>query len=207
MKSVFTKSVSTSVFSLVLLAAAAATPAAADDAQDIVRETTNKVLEALRSEGDTLRDDPERLHAIIEQLVLPHFDFRQMSQWVLGQHWRGASAEQRDAFVEQFEALLVRTYSSALVDYRNQQVKFLPTRERSADEVTVRASIDQPGGPGIPVTYEMHRTDAGWKVYDIAIDGVSLVINYRSSFGQEIRRNGIDGLIQRLASKNQSTSG
>lgn len=201
------KSVFSSVLGLVMLAAAVASPAAADDAQTIVRETTHKVLEALRSEGDTLKDDPRRLHAIIEQLVLPHFDFRQMSQWVLGPHWRGASAEQRDAFVQQFEALLVRTYSSALMDYRNQKVDFLPTRERTADEVTVRASINQPGGPNIPITYEMHRTDSGWKVYDIAIDGVSLVINYRSSFGQEIRRNGIDGLIQRLVSKNQSDSG
>lgn len=201
------KSVYTRVLALLLLAVAAASPASADDPQDIVRETTHKVLEALRSEGDTLKDDPKRLHAIIEQLVLPHFDFRQMSQWVLGPHWRGASAEQRDAFVEQFEGLLVRTYSSALMDYRNQEVDFLPTRERSADEVTVRATINQPGGPSIPISYEMHRTDGGWKVYDVAIDGVSLVINYRSSFGQEVRRNGIDGLIQRLTSKNQSDSG
>jgi phospholipid transport system substrate-binding protein len=200
-------SVLSGVLALLMLAAPLASPAAADDAQSIVRETTEKVLAALRSEGDTLKDDPKRLHAIIEQLILPHFDFRQMSQWVLGPHWRSASAEQRDAFVEQFEALLVRTYSSALVDYRNQRVDYLPLRERSADEVTVRAVIDQGGGPAIPITYEMHRTDTGWKVYDVAIDGVSLVINYRSSFGQEVRRNGIDGLIQRLASKNQADSG
>ena len=195
------------VLALLLLAAPLASPAAADDAQSIVRETTEKVLAALRSEGDTLKDDPKRLHAIIEQLILPHFDFRQMSQWVLGPHWRSASPEQRDAFVEQFEALLVRTYSSALVDYRNQRVNYLPARERSADEVTVRAIIDQGGGPAIPIAYEMHRSDTGWKVYDVAIDGVSLVINYRSSFGHEIRRNGIDGLIQRLASKNLADNG
>lgn len=200
-------SVLSGVLAVFLLAVPLASPAAPDDAQGIVRETTEKVLAALRGEGDTLKDDPKRLHAIIEQLVLPHFDFRQMSQWVLGPHWRNASPEQRDAFVEQFEALLVRTYSSALVDYRNQSVDYLPARERSADEVTVRAVIDQGGGPAIPITYEMHRTDTGWKVYDVAIDGVSLVINYRSSFGQEIRRNGIDGLIQRLASKNQADSG
>jgi phospholipid transport system substrate-binding protein len=195
------------VLALLLLGAPLASPAAADDAQSIVRETTEKVLEALRSEGDTLKDDPKRLHAIIEQLILPHFDFRQMSQWVLGPHWRSASAEQRDAFVEQFEALLVRTYSSALVDYRNQRVNYLPARERSADEVTVRAIINQGGGPTIPIAYEMYRSDTGWKVYDVAIDGVSLVINYRSSFGHEIRRNGIDGLIQRLASKNLADNG
>lgn len=201
------KSVLSLMSGLVMLAAAAAAPAANDDAQSIVRETTHKVLEALRSDGDTLKDDPRRLHGIIEQLVLPHFDFRQMSQWVLGPHWRNASAAQRDAFVEQFEALLVRTYSRALVDYRNQKVDFLPVRERSADEVTVRAAIDQGGGPAIPIAYEMHRTEAGWKVYDVVIDGVSLVINYRSSFIQEIRRSGVDGLIQRLASKNEADNG
>jgi phospholipid transport system substrate-binding protein len=130
-----------------------------------------------------------------------------MSQWVLGVHWRNATPAQRDAFVTQFEDLLVRTYSRALVDYRNQKVAFLPARARSADEVTVRASIDQGSGPAIPIAYEMYRTDAGWKVYDVAIDGVSLVINYRSSFGQEIRRGGIDGLIQRLAEKNMSDRG
>lgn len=201
------KSVLSSFFGVLMLLTALGAPAAPDDPQEIVRETTQKVLEALRGEGDTLKDDPKHLHAIIEQLVLPHFDFRQMSQWVLGPHWRNASAEQRDAFVAQFEDLLVRTYSSALVDYRNQTVNYLPMRERSADEVTVRASIDQGGGPAIPIAYEMHRTDTGWKVYDVAIDGVSLVINYRSSFGQEIRRNGIDGLIRRLDAKNKSDAG
>ncbi len=192
---------------VVMTVAAHGGVAAAAEPQAIVEETTQKVLATLRAEGDTLKDRPGRLYEIINSLILPHFDFRQMSQWVLGPHWRQASDMQREEFVKEFEALLVRTYSRALVDYRNQKIEFLPTRVRSETEVTVRANIDQGGGPLIPVTYEMHRTDGGWKVYDVAIDGVSLVINYRSTFSQEIKRNGIDGLIRRMSEKNASING
>jgi len=186
---------------------AASASASVAEAEGVVRETTDKVLAALREEGEGLKKDPDRLYQLVDELIVPHFDFRQMSQWVLGRHWREATPQQRDAFVEQFKGLLVRTYSRALVDYRNEKVDFLPTRERSPTEVTVRAEIDQGGGPRIPVTYEMHHTGAGWKVYDVAVEGVSLVINYRSSFGQEIRRTGIDGLIRRLQEKNGAGSG
>lgn len=181
--------------------------AGAADAEAVIKETTEKVLEALRSEGDGLKTHPERLYKLVDELILPRFDFRQMSQWVLGRHWRTASPAQRDAFIKQFQALLVRTYSQALVDYRNQEVEFLPSRERSPDEVTVRAQIDPGGGPPIPINYEMRLTDGGWKVHDVAIEGVSLVITYRSSFSQEIQRSGIDGLIQRLAEKSRAESG
>lgn len=192
-----------------LMTAVQGAGAAADmaEAETIVKETTEKVLEALRTDGDAIKSNPARLYKLIDELILPHFDFRQMSQWVLGPAWRRATPAQREEFVAQFQSLLVRTYSSALADYRNQQVEFLPSRERSADEVTVRAEIDQGAGPRIPITYEMHRTDAGWKVYDVAVEGVSLVINYRASFNQEIKRNGIDGLIQRLAEKNRAENG
>jgi phospholipid transport system substrate-binding protein len=178
--------------------------ALANDPQALVKQTTNKVLEALRTEGDALQEHPKRVYEIINELILPHFDFRQMSKWVLGRYWRQASESQRDAITEQFEHMLVRTYSHALVDYRDQTVDFLPSRERSATQVTVRAKINQAGGPPVKIAYEMHIVDDDWKVYDIAIEGVSLVINYRSSFAQEIKRNGIDGLIQRLAAKNKS---
>lgn len=180
--------------------AAASTPG--HDAQAVVKDTTDKVLQALRQEGEQLKTNPSKLYALIDELILPHFDFQQMSRWVLGRYWRQASPEQRSEFANQFQALLVRTYSAALVDYRNQSVNFLPVRERSPDEVTVRAEIDQGAGPKIPMVYEMSRTDAGWKVYDVSVNGVSLVITYRSSFAQEIKRNGIDGLINRLKEKN-----
>jgi phospholipid transport system substrate-binding protein len=191
-----------------MLGAGGAWATAADSpAQAVVRATTEKVLQTMRAEGDGLRDNPKRLFAIVDELIIPHFDFREMSQWVLGRYWRQASPAQRDAFVEQFQNLLVRTYSRALVDYRDEQVSFLAPRVRDASTVIVRASIDRGGGPPIPINYEMHKTDAGWKVFDVVIDGVSLVITYRSSFGQEIKRNGMDGLIRRMSEKNRSENG
>jgi len=191
-----------------LLAAPAAGAVESDsEAQATVRETTEKVLAVLRAEGDSLKTDPTRLYELVEEVILPRFDFERMSRWVLGAHWRKASEQQRASFVKAFETLLVRTYSQALASYRNQTVLYEPTRTRSEDEVTVRASIDQGGGPSIPISYEMHKSADGWKVYDVAIEGVSLVINYRSSFGQEITRNGIDGLIQRLDERNRTSSG
>ena len=181
--------------------------AAANDPQDIVKQTTEQVLLALRTEGDSLKKNPQRLYQIINDLILPHFDFRQMSKWVLGRYWQTASEPQRDEFTKQFEQLLVRTYSDALVEFRDQSVDFLPTRDRSDTEVTVRSTVNRVGGPAVPISYQMHKVSDDWKVYDVAIEGVSLVINYRASFAQEIKRNGIDGLIQRLAQKNQAGSG
>jgi phospholipid transport system substrate-binding protein len=181
--------------------------ATADDPQVIVRETTEQVLQTLRKEGDALKKDQQRLYKIVNELILPHFDFRQMSKWVLGRYWRQASASQQDEFIRQFELLLVRTYSDALVEFRNQTMDFLPTRARSDTEVTVRSMLNQDGGPPVPITYQMHKVDNTWKAFDIAINGVSLVINYRSSFAKEIQSNGMDGLIKRLAEKNQSERG
>jgi phospholipid transport system substrate-binding protein len=198
-----------SIAGLVLMvtipASIAMTPGA--DAQMVIKETSDKVLSTLRMEGEQLKSNPARLYKLIDELILPHFDFQQMSRWVLGRYWHRATPQQRSEFVTQFQALLVRTYSQALVDYRDQNVNFLPVRERSPDEVTVRAEIDQGAGPKIPMVYEMSRTDGGWKVYDVAVGGVSLVINYRSTFAQEIKRNGIEGLIRRLKEKNTAANG
>lgn len=181
--------------------------ATVSDPKIVVKQSTEQVLQALRAEGESLKKRPQRLYEIINELILPHFDFRQMSKWVLGRYWRQASELQRDEFVRQFELLLVRTYSDALVEFRNETLEFLPSRVRSDTEVTVRSMLNRAGGPPVPITYDMHKVGEQWKAFDIAIDGVSLVINYRSSFAKEIRRNGIDGLIQRLADKNQAERG
>jgi phospholipid transport system substrate-binding protein len=204
MKRVFS-SIGGALVAVWLLSAPAAGAMAADiDAEAVVRVTTDRVLETLRQEGDSLKTDPKRLYDLVEDLVVPHFDFEKMSRWVLGRHWRRASAEQREAFVQEFERLLVRTYSLALAGYRDQKVQYQSTRARSDVEATVRAAIEQGGGPEIPIVYEMHRTEGGWKVYDVSVEGVSLVITYRSSFGQEIQRNGLDSLIRRMGEKNRA---
>jgi phospholipid transport system substrate-binding protein len=204
MRSAFSIIVGVVAGAWLLMAPATGARAADSDAQAIVQDTTQRVLETLRREGDALKSDPQRLYALVDDLVVPHFDFEQMARWVLGRHWRGASAEQREAFVQQFEKLLVRTYSLALAEYRDQSVQYQGTRKRSASEATVRAAIKQASGPEIPIVYEMHRTEKGWQVYDVAVAGVSLVITYRSSFGQEIKRNGLDSLIERMGEKNRA---
>ena len=126
-----------------------------------------------------------------------------MSQRVLGKYWNRATPEQQAQFVGEFQVLLVRTYATALKEYSEQTIEFLSTRERDGgEEVTVRTQITQAGAPPIPINYEMYRKDDAWKVFDVSIDGVSLVINYRSTFSSEIRRNGVDGLIARLNKHN-----
>ena len=177
-----------------------------DEARAELKDTTEKVLAALRNEGPELKDRPERLYAIIDDLILPHFDFKRMSAWVLGRHWPAASDAQKSRFLKAFQGLLVRTYSRALIDYRDQRIEFLTSRERSAEDVTVRAAIDQGAGPSIPVSYEVSLVDGVWKVHDVSVNGVSLVINYRASFNQEIQRNGLDALILRLEAHNSKSS-
>lgn len=183
---------------LVLLAYSTAVRAESGAAQ-MVRATTDEVLAKLRQEGDVLKTDHARLYALVDEMILPHFDFTKMSQRVLGKHWRDATPEQRARFTQEFKTLLVRTYSTALVEYRDQTIEFLPTRENSPSEVSVRTQVVKTsGGPPIPITYEAYNANGEWKVYDVSINGVSLVINYRASFSTEINKSGIDGLIAQL---------
>lgn len=175
-------------------------------ASEVVRNTTEQVLGALRKEGDGIEGNSKRLYQLVDELVLPHFDFIKMSRWVLGRHWRQATPVQQDAFTEQFQGLLVRTYAQALIDFRDQEVEILPMEANSGETVVVRSQINQKGGAKTPITYQMHLKDNAWKVYDVSIDGVSLVINYRASFNQEIQRNGIDELIKRLAAHNSKNT-
>lgn len=173
-------------------------------AQIVVREATEQLLDSISREKEVIDVDKARLYAIVEEIVLPHFDFTKMSQRVLGRHWREATEEQRAQFQDAFRDLLVRTYATALSEYRDQSIVYLPMRERGeGGEVSVRTRIEPPGGAPIPIFYEMYPIADKWKVYDVTIDGVSLVINYRSSFSNEIRRNGMDSLITRLAEMNR----
>lgn len=190
----------TFAFSSILFVLAFSAGARADSgAVQMVRATTDEVLAKLRAEGDALKTDRARLYSLVDEMILPHFDFAKMSQRVLGKHWRDATPEQRARFIQEFKTLLVRTYSTALVEYRDQNIEFLPERENSATEVSVRTQVVKTtGGPPIPITYEVYNKNGEWKVYDVAINGVSLVINYRASFSTEINKAGIDGLIAQL---------
>lgn len=178
--------------------------ATASDPQEVVRQASEQVLAELAREGATLSADPQRLYALVDAVLLEHMDFARMARWVLGKHWKAATPEQQARFVAEFRRLLVRTYATALAGYRGQRVEFLPRRDSvKADEAIVRAEILQPGGPAIPVQFNLHRSGAVWKAYDVSIDGISLVANYRASFGAEVRRGGLEGLINALAARNQ----
>jgi len=176
---------------------------AADEAEQLVRQVTDQVLKRLVAERAELKADPQKIYPLVEDLVLPHFDFSRMSAWVLGKHWRPASEAQRAAFTTQFRTLLVRTYAVALLEYSDQQVGYLPSRPAEDGRTTlVRTEIARAGQPAIALNYSLYKRADGWKVYDISVDGVSLVTNYRSSFATEIASGGLDALIAQLEQRN-----
>ena len=136
--------------------------------------------------------------------MLPHFNFSRMTQLAVGRNWRQASAEQQKVLTEEFKTLLVRTYTTAFTGYRNQTVEYRPLRMQPSDsEVVVKSLIKQPAGQPIAIDYSMEKLPGGWKVYDVKIEGISLVENYRNTFNNEIQRGGVDGLIRTLADKNR----
>lgn len=171
----------------------------------LAKNTTQEVLGILKSDKDIQSGNVKKAYELVEAKVLPHFDFNRMTQLAVGKYWNAASPQQKQALVKEFRSLLVRTYASSLTEFSNQTVEFKPLNMRPEDtQVTVKTEIKQPGGKPIPIDYEMYKTDFGWKVFDVAIDGVSLVINYRSSFANTIRQSGIDGLIATLEAKSRN---
>ncbi len=171
--------------------------------QELIESVANQTLERIKKDKDKIKADPKFVNGLIEELVLPNFDFERMSRWVLGKHWRKANDSQKQQFIEEFKNLLIRTYATSLLEYSNQEIRYLPFRAAAgAEEVTVRSEIDQPGGFAIPIDYQLYQKGAEWKVFDVIIDDVSLVTNYRSSFSREIRQSGLDNLIKSLAEKN-----
>jgi phospholipid transport system substrate-binding protein len=170
----------------------------------LAKSVTNEVVAILRSDRDINAGNPGKLMNLIETKVLPHFNFVRMTRLAVGKNWRRANPQQREALVGHFRVLLVRTYATAFTSYRDQTIAYRPLRMRPEDDdVVVKSQIVQPGGPPVAVDYSMEKTSNGWKVYDVAIEGVSLVQNYRSTFNGEIQRGGIDGLIRALDSKNR----
>jgi phospholipid transport system substrate-binding protein len=179
---------------------------AADVAPDaLIKDVTNEVLDIVRKDKDIQAGHTKKTLELVQGKVLPHFNFPHMTQLALGRDWRQASPEQGKVLVDEFRELLVRTYSKALTEYRDQEVAFKPFKMAPTDtDVKVRTEIKQSGAKPIPLDYYLEKTGEGWKVYDLEVSGVSLVTNYRGSFSQEVRANGIDGLIRSLQAKNKS---
>lgn len=181
---------------------ALAAPAADTPPDVLARTTTQEVLTILKQDKELRNGNLSKVYQLVEAKILPNFDFNRMTQLALGKHWPRATAKQKQELVAEFRNLLVRTYSSSLTAFSNQTVEFKPLAMKPGDtDVTVRSEIRQPGGQPIPIDYAMYRTDFGWKVYDVTIDSVSLVTNYRASFSNTIRQSGIDGLIKTLATQ------
>jgi len=169
---------------------------------ELLQAVTDQVLEVIRRDPDILGDQV-RMRAVASELILPHIDFVTLSRWVLGKHWRQASREQRGRFVEQFRELLLSSYLRSVTGYRDNTVRFLPLRGGQPDgRAKVDAEVTQPNGPPIHAEFRLHRVDDRWLIYDVAVEGISLVATHRTSFSREISNSGIAGLLSRLEEMN-----
>jgi phospholipid transport system substrate-binding protein len=180
---------------------------AADEAPDaMVKRIADDVVAIVKSDKDLQNGNSAKVVQLAEQKVLPHFDFTRMTRLAVGRNWQQATPEQREALTKEFRTLLVRTYSSSLSQYRDQKIQVKPLQMSPSDEdVIVRTAIIQENGPQIPIDYRMEKTkDQGWKVYDVVIDGASLVTTYRGSFNDQIQHGGIDALVKTLQERNRS---
>lgn len=197
------------IVAVILLWAAQVPQVLAEDAvpEQLVRTTTDQMLARFIENRQIIEKDPSRLYGLVDDIVLPSFDFKRMSQWVLGKYWRSANVEQRTRFTAEFRNLLVRMYGSFLFNYTSQTIDYLPARfTHDGARTTVRTVLIDTDGEKIPIDYSMYRRDAEWQIYDVTIRGISLVSNYRNTFASEIRSGGIDRLIENLAQKNVSAT-
>ena len=184
---------------LTLLTGAALAQDTAPDA--LVKNVTLEVVELISKE----KGGRAKVVSVIEEKVLPHFNFTAMTALAMGQNWGKSTPEQKKRLTEEFRTLLVRTYASALAAYSEQRFDYRPLRARPTDtDVTVQVRVIQPGAQPVPIDYSMEKTAAGWKVYDVMVGGVSLVANYRTEFNSTVRASGVDGLLKNLRAKNRS---
>jgi phospholipid transport system substrate-binding protein len=181
-------------------------PALAQDATPpdvLVKNVTLEVIDLIAKDKEIKAGNRAKLLQLIEAKVLPHFNFTSMTALAMGQGWNKATPEQKKRLIEEFKSLLVRTYASALSAYSEQKFEFRPLRAKPTDtDVTVQVRVLQPGAQAVPIDYSMEKTAANWKVYDVMVGGVSLVVNYRTEFANAVRSSGIDGLIKQLQTKN-----
>ena len=172
--------------------------------QALVKEASDNMLKALKDNEAELETNPQKIYSLVQDILFPHFDFERMAKLALGRSWRDASAEQQAQFVEEFRLLLVRTYATAMLEYTNEEIRFLPFRDDvEKGRVSVPMEVVQPNGPTVPMALSLYKNkNDEWKVYDVKIEGISLVTNYRSSFNRDIRTSGMDALIENLAKRN-----
>jgi phospholipid transport system substrate-binding protein len=195
------------VLTMLLLGSGVAS-GAADSARLLVMDVSNQVIQALNKDPDLAERDPAAMYKLLNTIVVPHFDFDATAKLVLGRHWREMNPEQQQRFIQEFSTHLIRIYSISLVKYKDQTIDYKPLRApAAADDVAVHTEVQPGDGPAIPIDYRMHLKGGDWKVYDVSIDGVSLVASNRSSYAAEIGKSGIDSLTDRLARINRENGG
>jgi phospholipid transport system substrate-binding protein len=183
-------------------------PVVADpSASSTVKSASERMLSALESRRAEIERDPSKIYGLVDQILVPHFDFDMITRAAVGRHWGRASAAQQKALVEGFQQLLIRTYAKALLNYSGEEIRYFPERPGPKSTVVVPTEVREPGANPIPIEYRLYNRGGHWKVYDVKIDNVSLVSNYRSSFRSQIRQYGIDGLISRLNEMNRKGQG
>jgi len=171
-------------------------------AQDVMLDVSTRLFAALDSNRAAIRHDPQAVYPIVDQTVFPHFDVDYATQLVLAQHWRDATADQRQRFVAAFYHALLRTYGSALADATADRLKVLPFRgDASAPQAIVRTQVTRSSGTVVPVEYRLHRTPEGWKAFDVVIEGISFVRNYRADLDAEISAKGLEAVIHRIETR------
>ena len=192
---------------LVLISVLAAPLSLAQDAAPdvLLKAVTSEVIAIIRQDGDVQAGNPAKVADLVETRILPLFDFPRMTQIAVARNWRLATPEQQKALTTEFKTLLVRTYSTALSSYRDLAIEFKRLSGSSGDtEVTVKSVMKQPGKEPLAMDYAMEKTAEGWKVYDVKIEGVSLITTYRETFAGIVREGGVDGLIKSLTNKNRA---
>jgi len=176
---------------------------AAASPNDVVRETADGVINHIENNRPILEKNPEKIYEMVDELIIPRFDFISMSKWVLGKHWKQATEAQRYEFINQFKELLVRTYARALLEYSGQEIKYFPVEQNPKSNLAVvRTELTSLSNAQLPILYRMHQKNEEWKVVDVSVDGVSLVTTYRGSFATQIKKNGFDSLLIELSKKN-----
>ena len=171
--------------------------------QELVMKTTDMVLAEIQTKKQELTDNPSKIYPLVDQILLPRFDFNQISRLVLGDHWKTATTPEKKAFIKEFRELLVRTYATALLSYSGQEIEYPPVKSApDARKIKIKTKVKSAGSSAVPIDYSLYKSKKGWKVYDITIDGVSLVSTYRSNFNSQIRRNKLAGLISDLKKRN-----
>ena len=174
---------------------------------EVVESAARSMLEGLDADRAAYRKDPSKVGNLVEQYLLPHFDIEYSARMVLGRHWRDATPEQRQRFADAFYHTLVDNYGSALADFTSDRLKVFPTNaETEADRATVRTEVTRDNGDKVPVSYSLRKTDAGWKAWDVVIEGISYVRSFREDYGAAIDQQGLDAVIERLEGRADSAS-